>query len=306
MTNERAFEHLVASLHNPQTSQRNQEQLNKERFDAVLNALKQRPHYLSVRVALPANAQNLPVSQSTGELKFDCIITGAITDGTDKKINFRRDTENGKQFVSVGSANTQLSLEAIAGKSLESAGTNGIQPLSPFILRAGEGLTVEIFRPVDAPAEVVTVVFCGYRVFTAAYANEGFTDKIRREVLNAINQTETPEPRFAAIPVKFNAGGNATAETPKTSEPRLVYGFRSTFQNALVNFGFDSNSIFSKDFFPIWAMAAESGNNTENYRMLKTPLFIEPQQQLYFNFKNTIDGVNLAANGQIEPLETTV
>ena len=305
---ERAFNHLVESLNNPQLSQSNQSKFNDERLQKVKDSLVGRPQFLPVQITLPPAAQTFPVSETTSELKFDVIITGAITDGEGKQVNLKRDTENGTPFVSVGTeAGAKISLDALAGKSLEASGVNGIQPLPPFLLRAGEGLTLEIYKPdATTASEVVSIVFVGYRVFSQAVSNESFNDKIKAQVTNAIAQRATPEPRFSVCPVTFDADGTATAETPKTSEPRLILGFRSTFKNALVNLGFDTNTAFSRDLFPIWALASEDGDNSENYRMLKSPIFREPQQQLYFTFLNSINGTVFAENGQIEVLETTV
>lgn len=307
--NQRAFDHLVEGLFDPQTSESNQVKFNAERLQKVKDCFKLRPHFLPIVIDLPAEVQNLPIAGVSNEARYDLIITGAITDGEDKQINFHRDIESQTAFVSNGtSAGAKISLNAVAGKSLETSGMNGIQSLSPFLLRAGEEITVEITKPVaTANAEKVNICFVGYRVFSPNFIKDNFTAAIETQVLNWIERRPTPEPRFAVCPVVFDADGNALAETPKANEPRLILGFRSTFSNALVNLGFDRESTFSRDFFPIWALAAEDGDKKENYRMLKSPIFIEANQQLYFTLKNTIDGVNYAENGkQIEVLEQTV
>jgi hypothetical protein len=306
---ERAFNHLVDSLNNPQISQSNQAAFNAERLAAVKDSLRLRPAYLPVQIVLPTDALSLPVSNETSPLKYDCIITGAITDGTDKKINLRPSDENERGFVSIGrETGAKISLDAIAGKSLEAAGMNGIQPLQPFLLREGESIAVDIYKPdATASAEKVNIVFCGYRVFSQNYTADAFSDKITAQVSAAIAKNASPQPRFAVCGVVFGDDGySVNVQTPEVQEPRLILGFRSTVQNALCNLGFDSETVFAKDLFPIWALAAEAGNNSESYRLLKSPIFIEAGGKLYFTLKNSIDGATFAQNGQIEVLMQTV
>jgi hypothetical protein len=308
MKTDQAFQHLIDSLQNPQNSAANQTEFNKLRLADVKNAIRLRPQYLPIQIAFPAAVQNLPLTERTDELKFDCIITGAMSDGENKRINLRRNTEAPINFVAVGKeAGAQISLDAVAGQSLETAGFSGIQALQPFLLRAGESLSVDISKPIaTADAEIVSLVFTGYRVFTKNYVTDFFNDRIAAAVQHAIESRPTLEPRFAVCPVVFNADGKALAERPKTAEPRLIYGFRSTVANALVNIGFDEETAFSRNAFPIWALATEAGVNAENYRMLKSPIFLEPQQQIYFSLINSINGLVRATDGQIEILESTV
>ena len=304
---QRAFEHLIAGLFDPNVSAANQATFNVRRLQTVKDSLRLRPQYLPVQIAMPAAVQNLPISATTNELKFDCVITGVISDGENKQVNIRRDNETGTPFVSVGTeAGARLSLDAIAGKTLETGGLQGIQPLPPFLLRAGEGITADVYKPIaTADAEIVSIVFVGYRVYSQALAVESFNRRIEELVKYHIERRTTPEPRFAVCPVNF-ANGAATAETPKVSEPRLIYGFRSTVRNALINVGFDRENAFSRDYFPIWALASEAGVNSENYRLLKSPIFIEPNQQIYFSLLDSINGAVRAENGNIEAIETTV
>jgi hypothetical protein len=303
-----AFRHLVESLHNPQLSESNQEAFNEQnRMSIVLDAMKTRPAFLPVQLTLPAAVQQLPKSESTNDLQYNVIIHGAITDGEEKKINFRRNSDDSIPFVSVGrEVGSQISLDAIAGKSLESGGKSGIQELMPFLLRSGESLAVDIYKPVATLGiDVVSVCFTGSRVFTKTISEEFLTSELRDVIAREIIRRVTSEPRFAVCDVKFS-DHSAQAETPKVSEPRLVHGFRTTVKNALVNLGFDADAKFARDFFPVWALAAEAGNGSENYRYLKTPIFLAPNQQLYFSLKDTINGINYADDGQIEILESTL
>lgn len=306
MQPQRGFEHLVDKLNNPNLAQQNQAKYNEERFQNVLESLRVRPVFLPVQISMPAAVQSLPLSGYTTELKYPVIITGAITDGEQKKISFGFNNEYTKPFVSTNQNATQLSLDAIAGKSLQSAGRNGIQEFEPFLLPANETLTVDVYKPVaTAGVEVVTICFVGYRVYTENFVLENLTEKIKTNVREEINKRLTPQQRFDACAVTFS-NNRAVAETTKVDEPRLIYGFRTTFSDALVTLGFDNNEAFSKDYFPIWALAAEAGNNPDNYRYFKRPIFLAAGEQLYFAFKDSINGTVIAVNGQIEIIETTV
>lgn len=306
MQPQRGFEHLVDKLNNPNLAQQNQAKYNDERFENVKNALRIRPVFLPVQIEMPAAVQSLPLSGYTTELKYPVIITGAITDGEQKKISFGFNNEYTKPFVSTNQTNTQLTLEAIAGKSLQSAGRNGIQEFEPFLLPANETLQVDVYKPVlTAGVEVVTICFVGYRVFSENSVSESLTEKIEKNVRAEIAKRITPQQRFDACAVTF-ADNKATTYTTKVDEPRLIYGFRTTVSDALVTLGFDNNEAFSKDYFPIWALASEVGNNPDNYRFLKRPIFLAAGEQLYFALKDSINGTVIAQNGQIELFETTV
>lgn len=301
-----AFEHLLDKLNNPSDALKKQGLYNQQRFETVLSGLRVRPAFLPVQIQMPAAVQSLPQSGQTNDLTYDVIITGAISDGEEKKINFGFNDENTKPFVSTGETATQISLEAIAGKSLESAGHNGIQTFEPFLLRAGDTLNVDIYKPVaTAGIETVTICFVGYRVYSEFLVQENFSQQSRENVQKEISKRVNRQQRFDTVKVTF-ADNRATAQTTKVNEPRLIWGFRTTVKNALITLGFDNNEAFSKDYFPIWALAAESGNNTDNYRYLKRPIFLAANQQLYFMLKDSINGSTLAEDGQIELIETTV
>lgn len=301
-----AFDFLVNKLNKPDAAKNSQIEFNKKRFDNVLDALRTRPVFLPVQIEMPAAIQTLPISGQTNELKYDVIITGAITDGESKKVQFGFHNENTKPFVSTSESGTQISLEAIACKSAESAGVHGIQEFEPFLLRAYEQLNVDIFKPVQTnDVEKVTVCFVGYRVLSETLVNENFDKRTQDIVLSEIAKRVVPQTRFDVCKVVF-ADNVATAHTSKTDEPRLVWGFRTTAKHANLTIGYDSGETFSKDKFPIWALASEEGNNTFNYRMLKRPIFLSPQEQIFFNLSDTINGGNIANDGQIELLETTV
>lgn len=306
MQTEQSFEHLVNKLNNPALAKQNQMAFNQKRFENVLDALRVRPAFLPVQIELPNTVQTLAKSGETNDLQYDVIVTGAITDGEEKKVSFGFSSENTKPFVSTNESGTQISLEAIARKSLESAGSNGIQLFAPFLLESGDTLKVDIYKPVaTAGIEICSICFVGYRVFSDNFVFENFNQRKQELVKTEIEKRRTPQQRFDVCKVAF-ANNRATAFTTKVNEPRLIHGFRTNVKNAMITLGYDNNEAFAKDYFPIWALAAESGNNTDNYRFLKRPIFLNANEQLYFLLKDTINGTNFAADGQIEVIATTV
>jgi hypothetical protein len=303
-----AFNHLVSVLQYPASAAAKQAEYDRLRLHAVESAARQRPHFLPVKHTLPSVAQNLPIPAYTDELNHDVIITGAITDGEDRNIKFYRDRE-AKPLIRYGDqSNPKLSIDAIAGHSVASAGVSGVQRFpAPFILQRKEIMTVEMYQE-SSPGqeEIVYTVFNGYRIYTPQHAEAQLPDDVLRRVKSGIKERAVPESRYAVCPVNFDSTGQAVSETPKTEEPLLILGFRSTFTDALVNFGFDGELSFSKSAFPIWALANEATNNRNNFNMLMTPVFLAPNEQLLFSLKNTIDSVVFATNGQIEVLMKTV
>jgi hypothetical protein len=298
------FQHLVSLLQFPEQAKVNQEQVNKARLFAVERALTLRPHFLPVTHDLPAVAQNLPIPASTDDdLNYPVIITGAITDSTGKQADFFIERDNSKPIIRTVN-NSRLSLEAFAGKNKDNAGFEGVLHFAePFTLNASQSITLQIYNDTIAAAQVNTV-FLGNRVYKPSNAEAQLSEETRRDVLENINKRPTPMNRFAVCPVIFAADGTATVETPKADEPLLILGFRSTFTNALVNFG-NGTDFFCKKHFPLWALASEKDNGNRLFNHLNSPIFLGKRQQLLFSFKNRINDL-LADNGQLEILMRTV
>lgn len=304
-----SYEHLRESLLRPRDAAVLQARFDKKRFNDVVRAKQSRPHFLYVSHDLPAAISGSPIQSFTEELNHDVILHGAITDGESRNIRFL----NGREPVSLVNygreANLKLSLDAIAGHSVASAGYAGVSRFpEPFLLRASEILNVECYQE-TAVADLVSTVFCGERIYPANAAEAMLTESEKRTIEQFIKKRPAPETRYGLFPVVFDADGNATGETPKVNEPRLILGFRSTFTDALVNLGFDSDNAFSKQKFPLWALAAEPNNARGVFQMLKSPLYVGTNQQLLFSFKNQINDVApgpFATNGNIEVLMRTV
>lgn len=301
-----AFDHLVTVMQSPELSKVTQDEYNKKRFERVERALRTRPAFLPVSITLPTTAQSLPSNNQTREVEYDVIITGAITDGENKRINVSKNLETTRPIVKTGvEGNAKISLDAIAGKSKEASGITGIQAINPFVLKEDDSLVLEIFQDVETDEEeTVNTVFTGSRVYDKNHSDAQLSKKARAAVTESINRNLTPQQRYAVVPIKFE-DGKAIAETPKSEEPLLIVGFRTTVKNALINLGFSNDTKFSRDFFPIWALANEEGNYTKNYNELMSEIFLEPQQQLFFSLIDTIDGKIYAEDGQLELLVST-
>jgi hypothetical protein len=306
-----AFNNIADIIFDPTLNRTAQLAYNDQRLAAVKRAVQFRPDFLTVQIPMPAEVQALPATRPTSRVVDNVIISGAITDGENKKINFKRDRENADRFVaSEGGSNAQISLEAIAGNSSESKGVSQIQEFYPFIMRKNDRLSISVYKPVATQAsDRVTVCFTGNTLISKARVDEFLTPEMLRMILSEIDLRVAPEDRYASCPVKFTGAGaakTARTNTPKFDEPRLITGFRTTVKHAMMNISFKKEGNFALENFPIWALAAEAGNTTETWRMLKVPIFLEPEQQLFFDLVNSIDGTTYAEDGDIEVRAPTV
>ncbi len=305
MKRSKYFEHLIAIQQNPDAARAAQAKIDAQRLADVQRALQIRPACLPVTHNLPA-AQNLPTPVLTDELSYPVIITGAVTDGENKSADIYIERENNQPFVRYGNdTNKKLSLDAFAGKAEETGAVQGIVNFEPeILLDESKSITLALYNNSGAP-ETVNTVFVGNRIYKTNSAEAQMSSDTLRNVQENIRARPVPAPRFAVVPIVFE-NGVATGSTPKAGEPLMIYGFRSTVSRALVNFGFDAENLFAKRSFPIWALASERNNARRLYNLLNSPLFISKGEQLTFLFKNTIDGVNFAGDGQLELLMRTV
>ncbi|HEX8636638.1 MAG TPA: hypothetical protein VF692_01145 [Pyrinomonadaceae bacterium] len=302
-----SYEHLIGIAQNPATAKVQQDEIDRQRFERVLRANRMRPQYLAVKHDLPGVPQSTAYSKDTDELKHDCVVWAAMTDGENRRAKILRDRDQGAlPIVRLGNeGGINLTLEAIAGESV----TTTAHPLpqkfpNPYSLRAGQVLTLDLFQETNVPATVNTV-FLGTRPLRSnaddAMLSSGDIENVRKEIA----ARRSPETKFSVAKVVFD-GGEAVANSPKSEEPLLVLGFRATFGDAMINFGFDTDSQFAKKMFPIWALAPKKQTAKGMFLRLREEIFIPPQQQLVFSLRNTINGVNFAENGQIEILLSTV
>src|SRR5215204_136819 len=158
--------HLIEKLRNPGSSNDKQTEFNKQRFEAVVNAKKQVPQFVTVRNDLPAQASTIPKKGNSDEVEFDTIIFGAITDAENRNGNFYRRRQD-ESFIDVGrEKGSRLSFDAVAGKSVAAAGFAGVGRFAPFVVPAKKALTVELYQEENV-ADTVHTVFTGLRVFPA-------------------------------------------------------------------------------------------------------------------------------------------
>lgn len=301
-----AFEHLRDVLGDLSQSQPKQAKYNAEnRLQKVLEAMLCDPVFLPVQLTMPANVSNVPITENTENVDFTTIITSCISDGEEKQVSWKRNRSNADPFDDTGDEG-QLSLDAIAGRSYESGGVNEPQDLPPFALPAKEGLKVTVYNPVSVNnIDIVSIVFNGYTVKDRAEVLLRFA-KIRAEIEKEISLRYTPEPRNAVAKVDEFVNGYAETETPDSGEYRLIYGFRTDLKNAKVNLSKYTNAKYAKEYFPIWALCAETGNSITNYRWLKSPILLEPGETLKFGLLDTINGTTKATGSQIEIYESTL
>lgn len=300
-----SYEHLIGIAQGAPTARLKQDDFNRLRLERVVRANQMRPQFLPITHDLPGVASSTTYEESTDELLHDAIIWGAMTDGLDRKAMFLKNRDALPLIRTGREPGANLTLEAIAGKSAATeAQPEPIVFPNPYDLKAGEVLTLGLFQETEVAAKINTVLL-GTRALRAnaddAMLSANTLETVRREIA----ARPAPETKYSMAKVTF-ADGTAYAETPKTEEPLLVLGFRATFRDAMINFGFDTDSQFAKRAFPIWALASDKKAYAGMFLMLREQLFIAPQGQLRFTLKNTIDNVRFAVNGQIELLLSTV
>lgn len=303
---DRAFQHITDIVFDKSIDREKLQAIyNQERLEWAKRGARFRPDFLTAQIPMPPEVSEIPATGKTSFVIDDTVIFGAISDGEDKKINYKRDREGAIKFVeSEGGSNAQISIEAITGKSLESKGVSRIQEFFPFQLQRNDRLAVTVFKPVATQTtDVVTVCFAGITQLSQARVDEKLTPEVLRMLLAEIDLRSSPSMRHATSPVEFKGTGDvkkATTQTPKFDEPRLLTGIRTTFKHAMLNCYLKKQGEFAADPFPIWAIAAEAGNATENFRRLKEPLLLLPEEQLFFDLTNTIDGTTFADDGELE------
>ena len=191
-----------------------------------------------------------------------------------------------------------------AERTGEAQGFEGVLHFpEPFLLNASQSITLQIYNDTDQASQVNTV-FVGNRVYKPSNFEAQMSAETRADVLDNIKQRPTRKSRYMVLPVEFDTNGNCLIETPKADEPLMILGFRSTFTNALVNFG-SGTDFFCKKHFPIWALASEPDNTNRLFNLLNSPLFLPRRQQLLFSFRNKINDLE-AENGNLEILLRTV
>lgn len=306
-----AFDHLVAILQRPELAAALQGDYDERRLKAFKDALRFRPQFCYISNLLPVAAQTTPIQGESSSLNYNTVLTGAITDGEDRRIGFFfDDPDESEPLIKFGNrSDVRLSLDAIAGHNVASAGVAGIVDFTyPFPLMQHKTIGLNVYQDTTPGAlELVSTVFLGCRVYSPSAQEALLSPDDEAAVLRYIKARPSPQMRWGIIPVAFDADGNATGETPKTDEPYTILGFKgrptvpaNDFSNVLVNLGFDGGNSFSKEPFPLWALASEATNAQKQYEPLIAPIPVTPQEQLLFTFKNSIDQVNISDNGQLE------
>lgn len=290
-----AFDHLVDLIQDPPTGVAAQARINADRLKQIEYQLQFRPQFLPLVNTLPAAATTVPVPEFTYQgLTYDTIVTGAITDGEDRNIQFYYGTDVEYKLFKFGNdGDLKLSLDAIAGHNVNTAGYAGVKnwPL-PMTLPANIPLLMSMYQDASPGYEFnVNTTFNGVRVYPKNSAESFLTGDARELVTNYINRTGTPTVRWATLKVEFDAAGQAIAKTPRyTNEVYSILGWRSTFTNAMVNLAFDGefNAAWGTEKFPLWALAAEPGNPQKMWEMLPVPVFVPPKRQVVLSLSDHI------------------
>lgn len=304
-----SFEHLARRLQFPAAAAREQAEFNKRRLAAVERALRFRPQFFPLTHVMPGASQAAPIVETTDIVRYPVILTGAITNGENREARFYRN-RNQLSLTNYGNEpGLKLSLDAIAGHDVATAGYAGVKDFEHSLL-VGEGdyLTLEIFD--TALVSEIATCFNGVRCYRPDHAEAQLSQKDRDAVLQAIAGRPAPVQTYDVLKVEFDsalAGGKALVTTPLNDEPVMILGHRTTLDAPCkVSFGYTENFGFSENPIPSWALLAEPLNAREVWNMLPEPIFLAPRQQLKYVVTNSLDDVVISSDGNIEVLKSTV
>lgn len=296
--------HLIARMSDPANAAQLQAAFNAKRLAKVQSALATRPVYLPLEFVMAAAGQNAPYRDTTQSLQYDVVIVGAKTDSRNRNIILRR-TETEQPIAYIGDAvNLYLTTDEIAGLSATTGG--GQQGIfywpSPMLLRAGERLTVEMFKTdTTAGTEEANLVFIGFRVFPNAYSDNLIDPSELDAIKRHIAMRPVPQVRYLKQAVSFDTalvGGVArNLATPQVGdEPLLIRGVRTTLRQSLIEVGIQGEPDWTVEPTPIWAVAGEDEMGVENYHYFPRPIFLHSENNIMVTrITNGLDGANIDA-----------
>lgn len=296
ISNHRNLEHAINLLRSPATAAKQQLDFNNKRLARIEKALSTRPVYIPMKFDLLAASQTSAYNQISKPLPYDVIITGVISNNGNRQIVIRESYQDTKICLTGESRNTYLKLSDLGGGNfLTTSGKKGLSPFpSPLTLRRNNRLDVDIYKTAaTAAAEVLQVVFVGYRVYKSSRLDEEQLPLVQQ----FMNARDYPRTVFLKHKINFDvAGVDGVALglfTPESDEFLLIRGVRTTlsFSNCLIKLSGESEWTINNT--PIWAIAAESENDQMSYLYFERPIPYPAKNVIEMSFFNGADGVNI-------------
>jgi len=281
------LDHLIAKRWDPTRAAALQADFNGQRQSRIQKALQTRPVYIPLQFVLPAAGQTSPVRQTTEYLSYDVIITGIRSDsvkddGTNRDLIIER-SDNTRPILAVDyDASLYLTVDEIAGKTTNAGGGKaGVFYLpSPIVLAAGERLTVQMFKTDDTDEdEISNLVFIGLAVYSREYAATMLDPREQAKISELLDYRETPQQRFLKHSFDFDSPDFGRAARNLTTpgnvdEPLLVRGLRTNLANSLITINLLGQPQWTVNPTPIWAIAAESDLNDDQYIWFPRPVYL--------------------------------
>lgn len=322
-------DYWIKVLSEPATREMERQSLAARRRQQVLASLLTRPFYLPLEFTLAAAGTPIPYTQLTAQLGYDVVITGVRTDawvaedpgvfpaaGRQMVLQFTNNNESQTITRTGGDTTLYLRTDDIAGSTVDSGGGQiGVFQLpQPFYLEAGNRIQVDMFKPDNTGADVVTnVVFVGYRVLSKSVAEGVLTPRELALIDQYISLRETQEMRFLKLGVEFAAAAvgeqieNLT--TTKLQEPVILRGIRTTLRQSTIQIGIDGEAAWMPSQTPIWAVMAENDLENDAYLWFEKGVYLPSQTILNIPLiiNGGIDGTNIdPTNGEITFIYQTV
>lgn len=322
-------DYWIKVLSEPETRPAERMSLAMRRKQQVFGSLLTRPFYLPLQFDLAAAGTPIPYTQLTAQLGYDVVLTGVRTDawvaedpgvfpaaGRQVVLQFTNNNESQTIVRTGGDTTLYLRTDDFAGSTVDSGGGQlGVFQLpNPIFLEAGNRIQVDMFKPDDTgAAEVVNLVFVGYRVLPKAAAESVITPKEMALIDNYINNRETQEMRFLKLGVEFNSAAVGqqieNLSTTKLQEPVILRGIRSTLRQSTLQLGIDGEAAWMPSQTPIWAVTAENDLETDAYLWFEKGVYLPSQTILNIPLiiNGNIDGLNIdPTNGEITFIYQTV
>lgn len=296
--NHRWVDHLINARRFPEKAAAAQADLNRYRRARIETAAATRPIYLSLFYDLPGEELISPISQTTPDLRYDCVITGVIASTTQNRRIIFKKAESELPFVILEqqATNLRLTLEDLAGNSDATNQQRIFYFPTPLDLRAGERLSIEIFDTNEA--EELQIVFVGYRVLPPG--SNTVNPEQQALITRYLQFRRTPEIRLLTQRIIFDAD-QPNAKTglifsPQAAEPLLIRGCRSSLNVSTIRLRIEGEPEWSPAAFPIFALATQTGVGQQNYEYFERPIFLPAKTAIEMELTNSVDSSGIFDN----------
>lgn len=294
-TSKELVNHFIAIQTDTKNAVETQKKLDEKRFSRVEKALVTRPVFLPLSVTMEATGR-LPAyyAKTPPNVNNDVLIIGAIADNHSRAIALRRSETKDNSFYLGDEFNTYMSVKDMAGiVSPSDKGQAGVFYFpSPFVVYADRRIALDVYKPDNTEAglsEFLNLILIGITVNKRTLTLSGDEAALIRK---EISFRPIPEVRFIKQEIRFDAAGaGGTVKnlvTPTSDEPLILRGVKSTLGASMIEAKIEGETDWTVAPIPIWALANEDVNKSDNYRYFERPIYLPAKTQIIMNLENGI------------------